>query len=943
MSIQHLTFVMLLLGIAPCVSGQGLVWEPLGEPGPGGQMTALSVSPHDGQRVLVSGDMLGMGLSLDAGRSWNSTFGLPAYEMADVTWHPTKPQVVWVASMSGPLVSLNGGVKWEWRRQGMGPAERSRFSSPIEKILFDPNNTERLIAVGGSSRDWNRGRHQATMGRVWESNDGGLNWEELGALTPAGSIPPGSGGTGINITAAAFGGGSSDVLYAAALTEGVFVSRDGGRTWSEANQGLPHRGTIRLHAHPDTPSTAWVALVSSPEKSTEGTYLPGGIYKTTDYGQTWRPINNGLPQKGGDHPRANTSWYHGFAVSPSNPDHMVTFDCSYEQGVAYVTTDGGRQWYPTATRSNNGDTAHVIELEKKAGSAGHRIQVLNTEIAYYAGMGLKVVTFDPNDEKRVYACGTEYILYSEDGGFTWANVSNDLVGETEYGRAYRSRGYGGLVASDFAFDPQTPGVAIAQGLDAGRVWLSRDDLHSWTYHARDRKPWDGGYGVAFGAQRQVYTGIGQHGFHGFARSLDGAKTWEVLHGKTYGLPERNDDGEMEVTDLFVDLEDSDMVWMIAGRELLKSSDAGGSWTQVSGLAELGYAEHDPTNPGYVYISSKRGVFYGDGDDFELIPGPRNAGRVAVDAGGRLYVAAGERTGNDRGLWRFDREANTWTLLHDSPVAVDVDIDPFDGRRLVMTTGDVPAWDINRGDGVWVSDDAGGSWALANEGLAMRRGVVVVFDPHRRGRLVLGTRGRGFFVGEWPEGWMPDGKRHQAAAGSLPWLKTDSGSQGIAPTARTDGKSGGTFANGDMSQTDQGRLRHWEITWSDGGDVVVLQDIDEFQSDPASMRIDLATDGTKCLVGQWIDDLPKGSRLSGLVKSRGSVKVSVTARSVDTNNRVLSKKQIKYVGADQDWTAFDGEVMSGDQGERYFAGVYVEGQGSVWLDNFALVLPEAMAE
>lgn len=940
---QHLVCGMILLCLSYGVLGQGLVWEPLCEPGPGGQMTALGVSPHDGQRVLVSGDMLGMGLSRDGGASWESTFGLPAYEMADVTWHPTDPRVVWVASMSGPCISFDGGINWEWRRRGMGPAQRSQFSSPIEKVLFDPNDTNRLIAVGGSSRDWNSGRHQATMGRVWESTDGGLSWAEISALTPEGSISPGSGGTGINIVAAAFGGRSSSVLYAATRDEGVFVSQDGGRSWDPRNGGLPHHDTIRLHAHPNSPDIAWVSLLSSPEKTADGIYLPGGIYKTMDYGRSWHPLNTGLPQKQGHHPLANTSWYRGFAVSPSNPDDMVTFDGSYEQGVAYVTTNGGQQWYPTATRVSNGDSTHLKKLEQQIDSANHRLQVLGKEIAYYAGMGLKVVAFDPNDEKRVYACGTEYILYSEDGGFTWEDVSSDLMGGTEYGRAYRSRGYGGLVTSDFAFDPHTSGVSIAQGLDAARVWLSRDDLRTWTYHAEDGRPWDGGYGVAFGSEGQIYTGIGQRGFYGFARSLDHGKTWEVLHGEAHGLPERTRNGEMKVTDIIVHPGEPERLWMIAGGELLASSDAGSRWVRLPGYDGLGYAEHDPTSPGYFYISSKRGVLHGDGDSFELIPGPRNAGRVEVDSHGRLLVAAGERTGEDLGLWRFDPTAQTWTLLYDSPVVVDVDIDPFDERRMVLTTGDVPAWDINRGDGVWISNDGGESWAMANQGLAMRRGVVVVFDPHRQGRLVLGTRGRGFFVGEWPQGWMPDEERHQATADFLPWRATGSRSQRSAATSQKDEASGRGFANGDMSQTDQGRLRHWDMTWSDGGDAAVSQDTDEFQSDPASMRIDLSRADTKCLVGQWTHSLPKGSRLSGAVKSKGSVKASVTVRSVGTNNHVLSKKQIKYIGANQDWTAFDDEVMLDEPGHRYFIGVYAEGQGSVWLDDFVLVLPDATAD
>ncbi|MEO0515298.1 MAG: hypothetical protein AAF086_08405 [Planctomycetota bacterium] len=908
-------------------------------------MTALSVSPHDGRRVLVSGDMLGMGLSQDGGASWEPTFGLPAYEMADVTWHPTDPEVVWAASMSGPCVSLDGGVNWRWQRDGMGPGERSRFSSPIENILFDPNNADRLIAVGGSSRDWGQGQHQSSMGRVWESTDAGQTWEAISALTSVGSIARSSGGTGVNIVAAAFGGGSSDILYAAAMGEGVFVSRDGGKTWTSQNDGLLHTNAIRLQAHPNDPSTAWVSLWSSAEKGEDGKYLPGGIYKTTDYGATWQAINNGLPQKYGDHWRANTSIYIGFAVAPSNPDYMVTFDGSYEQGVSYVTRNGGESWHPTATRTNNGDTAHVAQLNKRTKDS-HSIQLLDHEIAYYAGMGLEFVTFDPKDENRIYACGSEYILYSEDGGYTWEDVSSDMIGETDYGLAYRSRGYGGLVASDFAFDPNTPGVAVAQGLDAARVWMSRDDLQSWTYHAADERPWDGGYGIAFGTNGHIYTGIGQHGFRGFARSLDDGKTWDVFHGSAHGLPERSVKGEMKVTDIVVHPQSPKRLWMVAGGQLLGSTDAGTQWETNAALADLGYAEADPIHPGSFYISSKKGVYYGDGTDFTLIPGPKNTGRVAVDASGRLYVAAGERTGGDLGLWRYDARTEEWTLLFDSPVVMDVAIDPFNPKRMVLTTGDVPAWDINRGNGVWASDDGGESWAMSNDGLAMRRGVVVVCDPHQQGRVVLGTRGRGFFVGHWPQGSMPEGERHRAAPRPLSWSNDTKLTTATPPSAihlASINDTQDTVANGDMSEADNGQLLHWSVTWQADGVVNATQDSSIFRSEPASMRVDTSAAETKCLVGQWINVLPAGSRITGSVKSQGPVKVSVTVRSVDVNNAVLAKQQIQYLGADNNWTDFDKAVDLAEAGDRYFIGIYAEGQGSVWLDDIAITSDAVVEE
>jgi hypothetical protein len=139
------TFLVLALGLVAIHAGgadapapEHLHWQPLLEPGCGGAITALAISPHDGRRILVGGDMLGIGLSEDRGEHWQSSFALPSYEIADFTFHPSDPQVIWVGTMSGPCVSTDGGHHWTWKRAGMAAVSWSSYSAPIQKILFDP-------------------------------------------------------------------------------------------------------------------------------------------------------------------------------------------------------------------------------------------------------------------------------------------------------------------------------------------------------------------------------------------------------------------------------------------------------------------------------------------------------------------------------------------------------------------------------------------------------------------------------------------------------------------------------------------------------------------------------------------------------------------------------------------------------------------------------------
>ena len=102
--------------LAAAEAQPSITWTPLREPGSGGRLTSMAVSPHDSMHVLLGGDMLGIGVSFDRGDSWQATFGLLNWEIADFTFHPSKSNVVWAATMGGPYISRDRGVTWECRR-----------------------------------------------------------------------------------------------------------------------------------------------------------------------------------------------------------------------------------------------------------------------------------------------------------------------------------------------------------------------------------------------------------------------------------------------------------------------------------------------------------------------------------------------------------------------------------------------------------------------------------------------------------------------------------------------------------------------------------------------------------------------------------------------------------------------------------------------------------
>ncbi len=307
----------------------------------------------------------------------------------------------------------------------------------------------------------------------------------------------------------------------------------------------------------------------------------GGVWKTNDYGRTWKPIFDSQP----------TGSIGDLAVSPSNPNIIYVGsgeglqrpDLSVGDGV-YKSTDGGKTWKNMGLKDGQQIGSVIVDPQ-------------NPNRVFVAVLGHP---YGANTERGVFR--------SLNGGETWEKV------------LYKDENTGAI---QVAFDPKNPQIIYTdlwaarqgpwengswQGSGSG-LYKSTDGGTTWKQLNKGLPTFEQdlgriGFAIAPSNPNRLYATVDSSKLGGLYRSDDGGETWQRL----------SDDGRLwgrgsDFAEVKVHPQNPDIVY-VANICTYRSNDGGKTFTAIKG-APGGDDYHriwiNPNNPDIILLASDQGV------------------------------------------------------------------------------------------------------------------------------------------------------------------------------------------------------------------------------------------------------------------------------------------------------------------------------------------------
>ncbi|HEY7894767.1 MAG TPA: hypothetical protein VIC24_07715 [Gemmatimonadaceae bacterium] len=678
----------LAAGVAPTLSAQkpakpaapdtssdtasvdSLQWLGIRNLGPtvaGGRVAAVTGVPGNPNIYYVGPSAGGVFKTLDGGITWKAVFDKePEASIGAIALAPNNPNIVWVGTGEGNIrndvvnghgVYLSTDAGQSWHFMGLKDAGQ------ISRIVIDPNNSDRVFV--------------AAIGNAWKPN----------------------------------------------ADRGVFRTTDGGHTWKKVLFVNDTTGTGDLVMEPGNPSVLFAGMwqVRRFPWNLENGGKGSGLWRSTDGGDTWTRLHEGLP----DGPYGRIA----LGTSRSDPTHIYAI-VEAKSGLLWETHDLGDHW---SSVSGN----HALDVRP----------------FYFSRIDVS-----PSDDRRVYFSSFQ-LMESRDGGHTAHEIDGSVVHPDHHA---------------LWIDP-TDGNRMIQGNDGG-VYVSHDAGQSWRYlnnlpigqfymvaadsrqpfrlcgGLQDNNAWCGPSnnlveGDGSGAEWYTVTGgDGEYAVpapsdsnvvyvdsqNGFVTRLDLATGVSRLIRPYMPGVEMMNPSSLKyrfnwTSPIAVSATNANEVFL-GGNVLFKSTDGGAHWAEISPDVTRNDKSKQVTSGGKIEYDISGAETYNTILTITIAPTDTNVIWLGTDDGNVQVTKDGGRT------WTNVRPKAKG--LPDEGRVYQVGVSPFDAGTAYITLdyhefGDDTPY-------VFMTRDYGATWTSVAHGLPAYAAHVVREDPAQKGFLLLGT-------------------------------------------------------------------------------------------------------------------------------------------------------------------------------------------------------------
>ncbi len=681
-----------------------------------GRVADIAVHPVHKTRWIVATASGGVWRTHNAGTTWESVFdGEGSYSIGCVSLDPSDPNIVWVGTgenNSQRSVSYGDGVYRSrdggktWENMGLAESEH------IGEILVDPRDSN-VVLVAAQGPLWRSGGERG----VYRSVDGGATWKAVLTVdehTGANEIVRDPRNPDLLYASTWQRGRRQWTLVNGGSGSGIWKSTDGGETWREIENGLPgcDLGRIGLAIAPAQPDTVYAIV--------EAARGEGGFFRSRNRGESW--------EKRSDRGTSSPQYYHEIFADPHDADRVYLADT-----FMAVTEDGGESFERVSIRHKHVDDHHVwID----PADADHLLVGCDGGIYETWDRG---GTWDFKSNLPI----TQFYRVSVDESEPFYRVYGGTQDNNSMGGPSRTIRREGITNADWlvtvggdgyetVVDPTDPNVVYSLWQYGGLV---RHDRRSG--EIVDIKPregageppllwnWDSPLILSPHSHTRLYFAANR-----LYRSDDRGNSWRAVSGE---LSRNIDRDQLEVMG---------RVW---GVDAVARHHATSFYGSVVSLSESALQEGHlwvGTDDGLIHATRDAGETWTRFDDFPGVPEHSYVTHVEPDrcVPDSVYAAFDNHKAGDFKpyLLKSTDGGGTWTsMAGDLPERGSI-------HTLVQDHVDPDLFFVGTEFGVWFTTNAGETWVELTGGFP----TIAVRDleiQRRENDLVLGTFGRSFWI------------------------------------------------------------------------------------------------------------------------------------------------------------------------------------------------------